>query len=597
MCGVNLVLNDEEGEVAIQRMMEATAHRGPDHSAWLKVGEGVFMAGNRLNIQDLGTAGNQPVVLEDGTAALVWNGALYNYDELRNHLLEQGLLFHGRSDAEVLIHWLQRYGEEGIQQIEGMFALIFIDKRERKIIVARDAHGKKPLYYSRQNKQWLFSSEARGVVASGLIKKELNSSQYLPYLYSRHSFPDESFFQDVKQVQLGEIMTIDFSGDLISSSRLEIEQIQVELPPLPRFQEMVVDAVIKNFQADVPIGLILSGGVDSTLLLHSWYQETGQPLHTFTAVFESSYQSKYNDPAFAAEVAKKYRCAHHEILITPELVLRHWDEYIASLDQPIGDSASFLTWMIAREAKQHVRILVSGAGADELFSGYDRHRAFRWYLQHQDRVRIFSRQKWMNGVLPRRAKKFLNAVSPSHEETYLNFSSIQTVPIALRDQFLSYYPKSDSPYKSALSWDRGYYLVNDILKIHDNATMAHGVEGRAPYLDKALVELSHNMTEEQHLSLEGKYWMKEILKEAGWEKIASRRKLGFGLPLQEWLREDSEFSKKVFSTVRSFGASCGGEMPEEMRKLALNPKKEKKTAFLQIWNLFILAAWKHHHGL
>src|SRR5690606_33799541 len=147
-------------------------------------------------------------------------------DELRNHLLEQGLLFHGRSDAEVLIHWLQRYGEEGIQQIEGMFALIFIDKRERKIIVARDAHGKKPLYYSRQNKQWLFSSEARGVVASGLIKKELNSSQYLPYLYSRHSFPDESFFQDVKQVQLGEIMTIDFSGDLISSSRLEIEQIQ-----------------------------------------------------------------------------------------------------------------------------------------------------------------------------------------------------------------------------------------------------------------------------------------------------------------------------------------------------------------------------------
>src|SRR5690606_12912401 len=282
------------------------------------------------------------------------------------------------------------YKEEGIKQLEGMFALIFIDRRAGKVIVARDSHGKKPLYYSRRHSQWLFSSEARGVVASGMFKKKLNSSQYVPYFYSRHSFPDESFFQGVKQVRPGEIMTIDFSGHLISSSSMEAEHVPVELPSLPQFQEMVVDAVIKNFQADVPVGLILSGGVDSTLLLHSWYQETGQPLHTFTAVFESSYRSKYNDPIFAAEVAKKYRCAHHEVLITEELVMEHWDEYIVSLDQPIGDSASFLTWMIAREAKQHVKILVSGAGADELFSGYDRHKAFRWYLKHRDKISRFS---------------------------------------------------------------------------------------------------------------------------------------------------------------------------------------------------------------
>jgi asparagine synthase (glutamine-hydrolysing) len=597
MCGINLVLNYEEGEAAIQRMMAATAHRGPDHSAWFKVADGIVMSGNRLKTHDLGTAGNQPIVLEDGTAALVWNGALYNYDELRNHLLGQGVIFTSRADAEVLIHWLRIYGEEGIKQLEGMFSLIFIDKNERKVIVARDSHGKKPLYYSRQNKQWLFSSEARGIMASGLVKKELNSNQYLPFFYFRHSFPDESFFQGVKQVQPGEMITIDFSGQLISSSRREIEHVPVELPSLAQFQGMVVDAVIKNFQADVPIGLILSGGVDSTLLLHSWYQETAEPLHTFTAVFESSYRSKYNDPAFAAEVAKKYRCAHHEILITKELVLQHWEEYIASLDQPIGDSASFLTWMIAREAKQHVKILISGAGADELFSGYDRHKAFRWYLKHQINVVRLSRQEWMVNFFPRRIKKFMKAVSSSPEETYLNFSSLQTVPTTLRSQFLSYYPKGDSPYKSALVWDRRYYLVNDILKIHDNATMAHGVEGRAPYLDKALVALSHGMTEEQHLSLEGKYWMREILKEAGWKKIASRRKLGFGLPLQEWLQEDSDFSRKVFSTVRAFGDASGRDMPEEMRKLAHQPEREKKTAFLQIWNLFILVTWKQQQGL
>src|SRR5690606_26507023 len=134
-------------------------------------------------------------------------------------------------------------------------------------------------------------------------------------------------------------------------------------------------------------------------------------------------------------------------------------------------------------------------------------------------------------------------------------------------------------------------------KIHDNATMAHGLEGRAPYLDHALVALSQNMTEEQHLAMEGKYWLKEILREEGWEKIAARKKLGFGLPLEEWLQEDGAFSKKVCSTVRSFGASSGGDMPEEMRKLALHPEKEKKTSFLQIWNLFILASWKQQQGL
>jgi asparagine synthase (glutamine-hydrolysing) len=597
MCGVNFILNYKEGEHAIQRMMEATAHRGPDHSSWRKVGEKIFLAGNRLKTHDLGEAANPPVFLEDGTAALVWNGALYNYDELKNQLLAEGVVFTSRADTEVLIHWLRSRGEEGIKKIEGMFSLIFLNRTDERVIVARDSHGKKPLYYSRGNSQWLFSSEARGIIASGLIGKTIDSSQYLPYFYSRHSFPEKSFFQDVKQVQPGEILSIDFAGHLMSTSKVEREQGPTALPNLPRFKEMVLDAVIKNFQADVPVGLILSGGVDSTLLFHAWYQETEQPLHTFTAVFASSYRSKYNDADFAAEVARKYRCAHHEVLINPELVLRHWDEYIAFLDQPVGDSAGFLTWMIAKEAKQYVKILISGAGADELFGGYDRHKAFRWYLKYQDKVNSLSRFRPFRGLLPRRMKKFLEAVAPSPAATYLNFSSLQTIPVSWRQKFLSYYPEEESPYKAALAWDRDYYLVNDVLKIHDNATMAHGLEGRAPYLDHALVALSQNMTEEQHLAMEGKYWLKEILREEGWEKIAARKKLGFGLPLEEWLQEDGAFSKKVCSTVRSFGASSGGDMPEEMRKLALHPEKEKKTSFLQIWNLFILASWKQQQGL
>src|SRR5690606_32766044 len=207
----------------------------------------------------------------------------------------------------------------------------------------------------------------------------------------------------------------------------------IELPNVMEFKSMVLEAVLKHMEADVPVGIILSGGADSSLLLHLWYQETGIPLHTFTAVFESKYRKKYCDPQYAASLAEQYRCAHHEILISPGIVLENWEDYIASLDQPIGDSASFLTWMLAKEAKKFVKVLVSGAGADELFSGYDRHRAFQFYLKYPGLFKFLGHLPFFFYLFPRRIKKFFAAITDSHEETYLNFSSLKVIPPGLRE--------------------------------------------------------------------------------------------------------------------------------------------------------------------
>ena len=391
MCGINLVLNcPEKGEEAIQKMMKASRHRGPDHSAWLKAAPGIYLAGNRLKILDLGKAADQPIMTEDGKAFLVWNGALYNYQDLRNELLEQGVVFESRSDSEVFLHWLKLFGEKGVKQLQGMFAFAFVDKEEGKIIVGRDPFGKKPLYFNHQNGQWLFSSEARALAMSGLVAKQLDASQYIPYYYSRHTFPDHSFFEGIGQVMPGQVMVFDFTGYQHADIRLKIIQEQVDLPDVESFREMVLDAVLKQFHADVPVGMIFSGGADSSLLLQTWYKETGIPLNTFTAAFDPKYQGKYSDPEFASALAEKYHCAHHEVLISPETVFENWDGYISSLDQPVGDSASFLTWMIAKEAKKYVKVLVSGAGADELFSGYDRHRAFRFYLKNPALIKFLA---------------------------------------------------------------------------------------------------------------------------------------------------------------------------------------------------------------
>lgn len=598
MCGINLVLNyPDQGREAIQKLMRSTCHRGPDHSAWQIVASGIFVAGNRLKTVDLGEAGNQPIVTQDGKGILVWNGALYNYHELKNRLLAKGIFFKSRSDSEVLANWLKIFGEEGVADLKGMFAFAFVDKEKEKIIVGRDLYGKKPLYYYHHNDQWLFSSETKGIAMSGLMEKLIDGSQYLPYFYSRHTFPDLTFFKGINQVMAGKVMVLDFAGHLISCLDLLPKKEQIILPTVERFRGMMLDAVLSHFDAEVPVGIILSGGADSSLLLHTWYKETGIPLHTFTVVFEEKHQGKYTDPKFASFLAAKYHCASHEILVTPEVVMENWEDYIASLDQPIGDSAGFLTWMLAKEAKKYVKILISGAGADELFSGYDRHRAFRYYLKNRKVLKFFRNSKLFFSLFPRRIRKLLNGVADSDEGTYLNFSSLQTIPEDQREGFLAYYPKGLPPYRSALAWDRQYYLVNDVLKIHDNANMAHGVEGRAPFMDESLVNLSSSLSEEQHLLLDPKQWIKEILTEDGLADISCRKKLGFGLPLKEWFHSDLLFRKWIFSAVKDFEARSGKDFPLDMRKLAQQPEAHFKDGFLQIWNLFILASWKDKQGL
>ncbi|MBD8488672.1 asparagine synthase (glutamine-hydrolyzing) [Echinicola sp. CAU 1574] len=591
MCGINLILNfSAEGEKAIIKMMEAIRHRGPDHSEWLAVNEELYLAANRLKTIDLGDWANQPVNVKD-SYFLCWNGALYNAEDLRNRLLQLGEAFQSRSDSEIIIKWLSKYGADGIVDFQGMYSILFIDKVSKILVAARDQFGKKPLYYFHQSNKWIFSSEAKAIAQSGIVPSEIDSAQYLPYFYSRHSLPVDSFYRDVKQLLPGEIMSIDFEGNLLEHKKLSFQGISVRLPDKQHFKMLLTDAVLNHFQADVPVGILLSGGADSSLLLSTWFEETGIPLHTFTVTFEDAYLKKYQDPKYAKWVSQKYNCEHHEILITQELVLENWGAYIDSLDQPIGDSAGFISWMIAKEAKKYVKILVSGAGADELFGGYGRHEAFKFYLKFKE---LLTKSSTVGGSIPfltRRLKKMLLAVEGSEEATFLNFSSLRNVPKQNRSHFLDYYPTIKTPFKAALEWDRNYYLVNDVLKIHDNALMAHGIEGRAPYLDKAIVELSLSLSEEQHLQLKSKQWIRESLEDVGLGKIANRKKIGFGLPLKEWLLKDQKFRDYFMEHIKPFVEEQRDYLPQEIHKLSLASEKFIKDNFLQIWNLFVLASW------
>lgn len=596
MSNIHLVLNyPEKGERAVQVMMCSSGQGTPYPMGQLNVAPFLTLGKNRFHSREPGDDDRQSMTTKDGQFILVWDGTLYNRYELRNELLRQNQVFESHSNTEVLIQWLRRYGTTGINRLEGVFTLFFVNKEKGEIIIARDRHGQKPLYYAEIAGRWVFSSEARAIADSGLIEKKLEESQYPPYFYSRHSFPDKSFFSGINQLGAGEVKELDFSGHLTENHRIDTTTRRLQLAGIDELRESLLDSVLKHFHSEDPVGISLSGGVDSSLLLHTWYKETGIPLHTFTVTFAG--YGKYNDAAHASAIAAKYRCPNHQVVITPEVLLENWETYIGSVDQPIGDSAGFLAWMLAKEAKNQVKVLINGAGADELFGGYDRHRAFRLYLKDKGTLGFLAKRFGMSPVLSRRVRKLLSGVTNSDEWTFLNFSSLQSIPSVLKDEFLVYYPNSGSPYKDALRWDREYYLGNDVLRVLQSACIAHGLESRFPYLDTGLVALSDGLSEEQHLSLKPKQWMRAILEQEGLGSIARRRNLGFGLPLKEWLEKDSEFRRKVFEKVQSFERDLGPGLPEEMRKLARSPERYRRDGFLQIWNVFVLASWKEHRGL
>jgi asparagine synthase (glutamine-hydrolysing) len=588
MCGINVILGEESSD-HIKEMMRSTAHRGPDFSDFTQVTASLFFAGNRLKILDLSDSSNQPMWDKEKTCVLVWNGAIYNYQELRNDLLTLGFVFSSNSDSEVLLYWLKYHGENGIQHLKGMFALAFADLSKKKWLVARDPSGEKPLYYAEKNGKWHFSSDSRAIRKVLVPKVGIDTWQFVPYFYVRHSFPLDTFFENIKQFPVGSVWIFDLVGNRESMLRWQYPTTNQVKNTQERFEDLLKDSVLKNFYSERPVGLLLSGGADSSLIYALWYEETGEPRPTYTATFEKKYQGKYKDPDFAKKLDKKYFSLHKEIKIELNTVRENWDSYIQSLDQPIGDSAGFLTWMIAKEASKEIKVLISGAGADELFGGYNRHKAFQNYLSNPVLWKAI-KKSGVGKILNPNLRKMLESIHENPSNTFIQMSALENIPEQYLASFLAYYPKSDFLLKNALNWDRTFYLVNDILKIHDGACMAHGIEGRSPFLDFDLISFSQNLSEEEHVGKIGKKWIREALIKRGLGSIANRKKLGFGLPLEEWFQE-KVFLEWVIGPIRKMEQEWGQHFPENMRTLSADPSKAKGRQFLQVWNLFLLASW------
>ena len=631
MCGIHCILDKQQHgstDASLARMMRESAHRGPDAHGTQRVDQAeytVWLGGVRLQISDPHPRANQPFVSPDGRHVLLYNGELYNQYELRNQLLQEGIQFATQSDTEVLLHWLICRGTPGLSALNGMFALIYYDRQEERLWAARDRHGMKPLYYAETDQYLILSSEAKSIVASGLVEKVLHEQIIDSYLCFRYPPKGRTFFQGVHSLVEGSLLRVVGRGEADVQSYLPPYHMSEDLPWRPgqadehlvqATGELLMEAVLRHLATDVPTGLFLSGGVDSTLLLALLRQEGVPVPPTFAVAHEAADRSfGTRDAYFARQAAEQYGAYHEEVTVTASRLEETFDAFVRHTDQPIGDSGAFMTYLLSKTAAMRVKTVLSGAGADELFGGYHRHWAYYQYLRRYPLlVRGLPVVRTVASWLPtgaehplrqsfRLLKKLARDLSDDPTETFAHFIS--------QEAFCHAEPPYDPLHRSerhhhqandfveeymsyALLHDQHHYLVSDVLTLSDTMSMAHGLEMRLPYLDQELVRFANSLPAALRLRHGRKWILRRLLERTGGKVYADRRKEGFGLPFGSWLRRaDLSLVRRYLEPAKSRLYRYAER--EQIMQLLEQHRRGRHDYSQELWSVLVLAAWLEHH--
>ena len=619
MCGIHVIIDKQNrlDDAPVRRMAAATIHRGPDATQWQAIRtarQTVWLAHNRLKITDLRDDANQPMTSPDGRHTLVFNGAIYNDAQLRQPLSRESE-FRTGTDTETVLHLLAKHGAAGLAQLNGMFALAFHDRQTETLLLARDRWGMKPLYWFENERFAIVSSEIRGILASGLVEKKPNLAQIPHYLSFKFARRPATFYQNIYELEPGSIAGLSPDGKLQETGRIGGEGLGFAEDTISGKPDFSVDALehalaqatLRHLQADVPAGILLRGGVDSTLLLASAHHAGIRKLPAFTIAYQSQdapYATR--DQIYARAAAKQYNADLHEVAVDSRL-LGQFPEWLQTLDQPVADGAAWLTWLLAREAKKSVSVLLSGAGADELFAGYHRHWAFGQYLRFYPLLKnsIFLLRQ-TSVLLPEQTRygrlwrKAAAQLSASPEETFIRFTAHQT-GFRLNDPdcrtenpaFGSLNDKlgfTEKYLSAALRFDQNRYLVSDVLAITDRMTMQHGIEARLPYLDNGITALAQSVPA-TFLLRHGRKWpLKKILSRRNGKPYVQRPKEGFGMPLGHWLRTSA--GKPMVEMLQNRHAMVYETVAYARAMQLLGQHLQGRANHAsELWALAVLTAW------
>ena len=613
MCGIcGLVSPERAPDIdAVRRMSAALVHRGPDDDGLFCEGP-VALAARRLSIIDL-AHGHQPIENEDGSAVVVQNGEIYNYRELKRELEGQGHRFATDCDTEVLVHAYEEWGEGFVERLRGMFAIALWDKRRRRLLLARDRFGIKPLYYRHVGGELSFASELKAMLEQPGFSREIDPKAVAAYLAFNSIPAPLTIFAEARKLPPGYLLTWEGGGlELRRYARpgpMPAGEVRKGSPAelAAELREVLDDSIRAHLVADVPVGVLLSGGVDSGGIAALASRHAGEPLRTFSIGFE---EAGFNELSRARLVAERYGTDHHELILRPDAV-ELLPKLVEAFDEPFGDSSALPTYLVSQLASEHVKTAMSGEGGDELFGGYYTYVAD---LLARRVGRLASLARPLAEALPSRtdrvgfdykAKRFARAAALPPLERHHGWKEIFS-PQARADLagegaaswdpldlYRERYAETEGaePLARMQDLDLGVYMVDDLLVKTDRLSMAHSLELRVPFLDPKVADFAFSLpTKLKVRGFAKKRLLRQALEPLLPREIVHGRKQGFSIPIAAWLRGPLEpFAREVLAP--SAVARQGLLDPAAVTPLLDRHCSGREDLSRQIWGLMALTLW------
>lgn len=594
----------------MSRMTSRLVHRGPDE-------EGFYLNGSlglgirRLSIIDLET-GSQPIFNEDKTKVIVYNGEIYNFSEIRQELVLKGHNFRTKSDTETIVHLYEENPLDFANKLNGIFAFALYDSKEKTLILARDHAGIKPLFYYLDKEKLVFASEMKSLLNCPGIPVGISPESLLAYLSLGYVPQPQTILKGIKKLSPGHILRVSSSSiKNIPYWTLNYKHDQKEISQeeqVERLRDLWRKVIKRQLVSDVPIGVLLSGGLDSSLVVAFASEVSSAPISTFTVGYEG--MGYYDERPSARVIAERFNTLHHEFIIKPE-IKDDLPRIVYFLDEPMADSSVLPTYYISMKAREQVKVVLTGTGGDDIFAGYRRYYPLplgnlAYCFLSKILAPIFKNfnfsRKTRIGEYLLLLKKFFITLDSQEEERYYKIMSVFLYEerekifkgaVKIENPFLRYFKKviTEEHLNQLLFVDFHTYLTDDLLVKEDRMTMAWSLEGRVPFLDKELIEFAAQLP--YSLKLRGKrtkYILKLLAQSKLPAEIIKKPKHGFAFPIEDWLRKD--LKEMSFDLLLSSTGKLDSFLERrEIKKIMEDHHSKRKDYGAQIWTLLLLELW------
>jgi len=604
-------------------MLAALQHRGPDaNGEWISPDQRVWLGHQRLSIIDLSEAGRQPLSNEDGTVWITYNGEIYNFQTLRQELEKLGHRFRTRTDTEAIVHAYEQWGAECLKRLRGMFAFAIWDQKQRRLFLARDRVGKKPLFYTQTDGRFLFASELQGLLADREVPRQVNLSAIDAYLSWGYVPAPLTGFENIFKLPPAHYLTVELTP---TGPDTRVERYW-SLPYEPKLRlseeeaaealrEKLTEAVRLRMISDVPLGAFLSGGIDSSIIVGLMANLSDVPVRTFSIGFE---EAAYNELPHARRVAERWGTDHHEFIVKPD-ALTILSKLVRHYGEPYADSSAIPTFYVSQMTRSHVTVALNGDGGDESFAGYERYLGnrlaewiqrvpgSRWSAQALSRIlpdsldpknRLRNVKRFLLVATRPMVKRYSHWIGffgdEAKQQLYSQDFQASLNGCRLNDCMESLFEavRHLDPVEAAMAVDVQSYLPYDLLVKVDITSMANSLEARSPFLDHEVMELAARLP--VNLKLRGrqsKYLLKRAFADLLPPENVNRRKMGFGVPVGDWFRgplrrllEDALLSDRALKR--------GYFRPQTVQRLVTEHLERRADHSFSLWNLLMLELWQ-----